>query len=52
MLSAVSQAVCDFIKENTDKITLESFKTATSKSTGFMDALSRDILPKELSEIA
>jgi hypothetical protein len=48
----VSQAVSDFTKDTTDKITLEVFKTATPKLSGLMDVLSRDILPKELSEMA
>lgn len=52
LLMAVSQALSDFTKENTGKITLESFKTIIMKSTGFMDILSKDILPKELSDIS
>lgn len=49
---AVSQAVSEFSKENIGKITPESFKNILIKSPGLLDILSKDILPKELSDIS
>jgi hypothetical protein len=52
MISGISQAVSDFTKESAEKITLEVFKTVSPKLPEVMDILSKEILPKELSEMA